>query len=85
MLLIVHVVDVVGQYVWIIRCIESEGVVVPHEQGVIAEVLVDLLLTRSNDQVRALIHPDRGCLAVKLASGPPSRSTIRERWGQRLN
>jgi hypothetical protein len=41
-------------------------------------MLVDLLLTRSNDQVRALIHPDRGCPAVKLAGGPPSRNTIRE-------
>jgi hypothetical protein len=41
-------------------------------------MLVDLLLTRSNDQVRALIHPDRGCPAVELAGGPPSRSTIRE-------
>jgi hypothetical protein len=33
-------------------------------------LLVDLLLTRSNDQVRALIHPDRGCPAVELAGGP---------------
>jgi hypothetical protein len=41
-------------------------------------MLVDLLLTRSNDQVRALIHPDRGCPAVELAGGPPSYNTIRE-------
>jgi hypothetical protein len=44
-------------------------------------VLVDLLLTRSNDHVRALIHPDRGCPAVELAGGPLSRSTIKREVG----